>query len=215
MLDKVKTNDTVDRAEIEEPLDQADSEIAPRRGGLLHRLAPQRLTSRIVLLNVLGLVVLVSGILYFNQFRQGLIDARVQSLTTQAHIIAAAVAGAASIDTGSIVIDPDSLEDPTDTTSPDADRLSSLDFPINPETVRPVLRRLLANTTVRARIIDGGGNLLVDSRFLYGRGDIVQTDLPPIDPGSRNFLLRWWNNLTDWFWTYDYPFHSEYGLDNG
>ena len=37
---------------------------------------------------VLGLIILVAGILYFNQFRQGLIDARVQSLTTQAQIIA-------------------------------------------------------------------------------------------------------------------------------
>jgi two-component system, OmpR family, sensor histidine kinase ChvG len=62
-----------------------------------------------VLLNLLGLIILVTGILYFNQFRQGLIDARVQSLTTQAQIIAAAVAGSATVDTGSIVIDPDSL----------------------------------------------------------------------------------------------------------
>ena len=78
---------------------------------MLHRFAPQRLASRIVLLNLLGLVILVTGILYFNQFRQGLIDARVQSLTTQAQIIAAAVAGSATADTGSIVINPDSLED--------------------------------------------------------------------------------------------------------
>jgi flagellar biosynthesis protein FliQ len=73
------------------------------------RLAPARLTSRIVLLNIAGLIVLVLGILYFNQFRQGLIDARVQSLMPQANIIAAAVAGTATIDTGSIVIDPDAL----------------------------------------------------------------------------------------------------------
>ena len=49
----------------------------------------------------------MSGILYFNQFRQGLIDARVQSLLTQGQIIAAALASAASMDTDSIVIDPD------------------------------------------------------------------------------------------------------------
>jgi two-component system, OmpR family, sensor histidine kinase ChvG len=215
MLDKVKANDTLERAESEEILDAAEIETPPQRGRLLHRFAPQRLTSRIVLLNLLGLVVLVAGILYFNQFRQGLIDARVQSLTTQAHIIAAAVAGSATVDTGSIVIDPDSLDDATDEATPDADRLSNLDFPINPETAGPVLRRLLANTTVRARIIDPGGNLVVDSRFLYGRGDIMQTELPPLETGSRNILVRWWKRLTDWFFTYDYPLHVEYGLDNG
>ncbi|HLF21478.1 MAG TPA: sensor N-terminal transmembrane domain-containing protein, partial [Aestuariivirga sp.] len=114
MLDKVKTNDTPERAESEDILEAAETEAPSQRLALRRRFAPQRLTSRIVLLNLMGLVVLVTGILYFNQFRQGLIDARVQSLTTQAHIIAAAVAGSATVDTGSIVIDPDSLEDPGD-----------------------------------------------------------------------------------------------------
>ena len=50
-----------------------------------------------------------------------------------------------------------------------------------------MLKRLLANTTVRARIIDKDGNLIVDSRFLYSRGDIVQSDLPPLD-GERRRL---------------------------
>ena len=68
-----------------------------------------RLTSRIVLLNFAGLVILVSGILYLQPVRQGLIDARVQSLLTQGQIIAAAIASAATVDTGSIVIDPDAL----------------------------------------------------------------------------------------------------------
>ena len=193
MLDKVKTNDTLERAESEDILDQAEAEAPSRRVALRHRFAPQRLTSRIVLLNLLGLVILVTGILYFNQFRQGLIDARVQSLTTQAHIIAAAVAGSATVDTGTIVIDPDSLEDPTDDTSPDAVQLGNLDFPINPDTVGPVLRRLLANTTIRARIIDPGGNLVVDSRFLYGSSfSMISPAKPPAETaGCASWFLAW------------------------
>ncbi len=50
------------------------------------------LTRRIVFLNLVALIVLVSGILYLNQFRAGLIDARVESLLTQGEIIAAAIA---------------------------------------------------------------------------------------------------------------------------
>ena len=178
MLDKVMPPETADRADADEA-DAAEREAAPR-SSLVRRIWPHRLTSRIVLLNLLGLIVLVSGILYFNQFRQGLIDARVQSLTTQAQIIAAAVAGSATVDTGSIVIDPDSLADSSEEMLPDSDQMSSLDFPIDPEAAGPVLKRLLANTTVRARIIDKDGNLVVDSRFLYSRGDIVQSDLPPL-----------------------------------
>jgi two-component system, OmpR family, sensor histidine kinase ChvG len=216
MLDKVKTVEPADRTDSDDAVVLPEITHRPFSfGGLVGRLAPRRLTSRIVLLNLLGLVILVTGILYFNQFRQGLIDARVQSLTTQAHIIAAAIAGSATIDTGSIVIDPDSLDDTGDDAASDASQLSSLDFPINPETAGPVLKRLLTNTTVRARIIDPDGNMVVDSRFLYSRGDIVQTDLPPLDAGGNNILARGWERAGNWLFAYDYPVHVDYGLDNG
>jgi two-component system, OmpR family, sensor histidine kinase ChvG len=214
MLDKVTATEAPDRSESDEGSDlDLFQPPRPARRSLLHRLAPQRLTSRIVILNLLGLVILVIGILYFNQFRQGLVDARVQSLTTQAQIISAAIAGSASADTGSIVINPDVLDDTSDPSAPDADQLDNLDFPINPETTGPVLRRLLANSTIRGRIIDPDGNLVVDSRFLYGGGDIVQSELPT--PQSQNFMVRWWNNIFDWFFAYDYPLQKEYSLDNG
>jgi two-component system sensor histidine kinase ChvG len=216
MLDRVKTPEPADRADAEEMAEAAARDDAPEKISILRRFAPQRLTARIVLLNLLGLIVLVAGILYFNQFRQGLIDARVQSLTTQAQIIAAAVAGSATVDTGSIVIDPDSLADTSDDILPDSDQLSSLDFPIDPESAGPVLKRLLANTTVRARIVDKDGNLVVDSRFLYTRGDIVQSDLPPLDGERDGFSPQaLWNRLVTWTFSYDYPKQIEYGLDNG
>jgi two-component system, OmpR family, sensor histidine kinase ChvG len=215
MLDKATAPDTFDRLDsddgYEADLPQAG---APAKPGFFARFGPKSLTSRIVLLNLLGLVILVLGILYFNQFRQGLIDARVQSLTTQAQIIAAAVAGSATIDTGNIVINPDQLDDTTDSGTPDADALGNLDFPINPETTGPVLRRLLTNSSIRGRIIDRDGNLIVDSRFLYGGGDIVQSDLPNPD-AQGNFLTRWYYVVLDWFFTTDYPLQKDYSLDNG
>jgi two-component system, OmpR family, sensor histidine kinase ChvG len=216
MLDRVKPPEAADRAEAEETAEAAGRESAPPKVSWFRRFAPQRLTTRIVLLNLLGLIILVAGILYFNQFRQGLIDARVQSLTTQAQIIAAAVAGSATVDTGSIVIDPDSLADSNEEVLADDDQMQSLDFPVDPETAGPVLKRLLANTTVRARIIDKDGNLIVDSRFLYSRGDIVQSDLPPLNADEQGFSpLALWNRLVTWTFSYDYPKQLEYSLDNG
>jgi two-component system sensor histidine kinase ChvG len=216
MLDRVKPPEAADRADAEETAEAAGKEAAPPEVSWLRRFAPQRLTTRIVLLNLLGLIILVAGILYFNQFRQGLIDARVQSLTTQAQIIAAAVAGSATVDTGSIFIDPDSLADSNEEALNDDDQMQSLDFPIDPETAGPVLKRLLANTTVRARIIDKDGNLIVDSRFLYSRGDIVQSELPPLDADQQGFSpLALWNRLVTWTFSYDYPKQIEYSLDNG
>ena len=67
------------------------------------------LTRRIVILNLAGLVALVTGVLYLSQFRAGLIDARVQSLLVQSEIIAGAIAASATVETDAITIDPDRL----------------------------------------------------------------------------------------------------------
>ena len=135
MLDKVQPPETADRAEAEEAAEAAEREALPRTNRF-RQVWPHRLTSRIVLLNLLGLIVLVAGILYFNQFRQGLIDARVQSLTTQAQIIAAAVAGSATVDTGSIVLQRAIV--PPDLTDPEAvaAALHEVEHELLPEAVR-------------------------------------------------------------------------------
>ena len=111
-------------------------------------------------------------------------------------------------------IDPDALDVPDEGGTSDVEQLSGLDFPINPETSGAILRRLLSNSTVRARIIDPEGNMVIDSRFLYGRGDIIQTELPPLNSG-KSFLRDGWDRLITWVFAYDYPLQVEYGLDNG
>lgn len=208
--------ETPDRVEIEDAA-QSETIIERERGFAwwVHRLAPASLTSRIVLLNIAGLIVLVLGILYFNQFRQGLVDARVQSLMPQANIIAAAVAGSATIDTGSVVIDPDALMNSQDDAGADAEQLKDLDFPINPENAGPILRRLLASTSIRARVIDPDGNLVVDSRYLYGRGEITERELPPFNARPDSVWMRWWKRVNDWLFINDYPHQKDYGVDNG
>ena len=122
------------------------------------------LTRRILFLNLAGLAVLLSGIMYLNQFRDGLIDARVESLMTQGEIIAGAIASSATVDTNSIAIDPEKLLElqAGQSITPSPDVLDNLDFPINPERVAPVLRRLISPTRTRARIYDRDSNLLLD-----------------------------------------------------
>src|SRR5680860_630759 len=63
------------------------------------------LTQRIVILNLFGFAMLVSGILFLNQFRAGLIEAKVQSLLTQGEIIASAIGASAAIDTSEVVLE--------------------------------------------------------------------------------------------------------------
>ncbi|NVP54095.1 sensor histidine kinase [Rhizobium sp. DBTS2] len=157
------------------------------------------LTRRILFFNLVALVVLVAGILYLNQFREGLIDARVESLLTQGEIIAGAISASASVDTNSITVDPEKLLElqagQSITPLPNDE---DLDFPINPERVAPVLRRLISPARVRARIYDTDANLLLDSRHLYTQGQVLRFDLPPMEPEESSFFDRfsaWFNRV--------------------
>jgi two-component system sensor histidine kinase ChvG len=177
--------------------------------------AASSLTRRIVVLNLAGLVALLVGFLYLNQFREGLIEARVQSLLTQGEIIAGAIAASATVETDTIAIDPDKLlqmqagesgaiaEDP-------------LDFSINPEKVAPLLRRLVTPTKTRARIYDKDGMLTLDSRNLYSRGDILRLDLPRIGESDEPPLLeRTWNLFRNRLGRADVPAYDDFANANG
>ena len=174
------------------------------------------ITRRIIILNLAALVVLVSGILVLNQFRAGLIDARVQSLTTQGEIIAGAIAASATVETNTITIDPDKLLElrAGESMSPFDQPTDALDFPINPERVAPVLRRLISPTRTRARIYDRDGILIVDSRHLYTRGQVISVDLPPPDAGNKSLI----DSIFAWIRLRlrgDMPIYQEVGAGNG
>jgi two-component system sensor histidine kinase ChvG len=174
------------------------------------------LTRRIVSLNLAGLIALVASILYLSQFRAGLIDARAQSLLVQAEIIAGAIAASATVETNTITIDPDRLLDlkPGETYGA-PDELSGLDFPINPERVAPVLRRLISPTKTRARIYDRDGVLILDSRSLYGRGDVLRFELPPPSTEKPGFAERAMIAVRTWLNRGDLPLYRELGPENG
>lgn len=177
--------------------------------------AASSLTRRIVVLNLGGLVALLVGFLYLNQFRESLIESRVQSLLTQGEIIAGAIAASATVETDAITIDPDRLlqlqagesagiaEDP-------------LDFSINPEKVAPLLRRLVTPTKTRARIYDRDGLLTLDSRSLYSRGDVLRLDLPRVgQPDEAPLMERTWNLFRNRLGRADVPAYDDFENANG
>ena len=149
------------------------------------------LTRRILFLNLAALCVMVVGILYINQFRDGLVQARIDSLMTQGEIIAGAIAASATVETDAITIDPEKLlELQAGESLPPGTNNLDLQFPINPERVAPVLRRLISPTLTRARIFDRDASLLLDSRHLYSRGQILRYSLPPVADEEVGVLKR-------------------------
>ncbi|UNE54295.1 sensor histidine kinase [Bartonella machadoae] len=163
---------------------------------LIRQLLFSSLTRRIVILNIAALAVLVTGILYLNQFRDGLIEAQVKSLCTQGKLIAGAIAASATVDTDSIFIEPKKLLElqAGESITPTPQSTDSWDFPINSERVALLLRYLITPQTTRVRIYDRDATLLLDSRVLYSSGEVFSYNLPPLKT-EQNI----WQRLTLWF----------------
>lgn len=189
--------------------------VAMAIGRFLNFTIFSSLTQRIIVLNLAGLLVLVVGILYLNQWRAGLIDARVQSLRVQGEIIAAAIAASATVDSDVISINPDRLLELQGGGS--ISSLSyfdpSLEFPISPERVAPLLRNLITPTRTRARIYDQGGLQILDSDNIYARGEVMRAVIDTKE--SDFFLWDWWNAVLSWVPGDNFPKYQEYGIDEG
>src|SRR5690349_3516576 len=188
---------------------------AGRLVGAIQRLLAQTvfssLTWRIVTLNLVALTVLVTGIVYLNQWRAGLIDARIQSLRVQGEIIAAAIAASATVDSDVIQVDPERLlQLKLGTSSPLSYFDPSLEFPISPERVAPLLRNLVTPTKTRARIYDQSGFMILDSASIYSRGEVIRSGrAAPVSTGD------WWTKALSWVPGDDFPPYQEFGASEG
>ncbi|HEY2751370.1 stimulus-sensing domain-containing protein [Phenylobacterium sp.] len=129
---------------------------ASRRGWL----PGTRLGQLIIALNVLGLAVLIAGALVLNELRQGLVNARIDSLTTQGELMAAIIDQAATVG------DPEPAMDPN--------------------TASLALEMLANPKTQRARLFDPQGRLVADSELVADR--VEQRELPPARPRGAGGL---------------------------
>jgi two-component system sensor histidine kinase ChvG len=188
-----------------------------RTGQFFFALSFSSLTRRIVSLNLAGLIALVASILYLSQFRAGLIDARAENLLSTGEVIARAIAATGTTESHALTIDPDRLLDlkPGESYGPSDDALSGLDFSINPERIAPVLRGLISPTKTRARIYDRDGVLILDSRSLYGRGDVMRFELPPPSLEKPGIAERTMTAIRTWLNRGDLPLYRELGPENG
>ncbi len=207
----------------EDTLD-ADSENAEKtpKKGTLYRIRRffqtsifSSLTRRIIVLNLAALTTLVAGILYLNQLRDGLIDARVQSLRVQGEIISAAIAASATVDSDVISVNPERLLQlqPDSNVSPLSFFDPTLEFPINPERIAPLLRNLITPTRTRARIYDKNGFLLLDSSTIYLAGEVIRTAPAPKEPTPLPIEL--WERLLTWVPGDEFPPYVEYSASEG
>ena len=147
-----------------------------RRRLLRHRGLRSPLMRRILVLNLLVIVVPVFGLLHLSQYRESLISTELEAMQIQARAFAWSLGNTASV--------------------------SGLDGGerLFPDLTRSLMRVLLRDTGLRARVFDPDGALIVDSFTLTGPGGPVQVvELPPPDDGSFiGELGRTYDQIIDW-----------------
>jgi two-component system sensor histidine kinase ChvG len=136
-------------------------------------LSPSRsLLRRILFINAIGLGLLVGGVLYLNQFREGLIELRAAALRTQGEIMAIAIAEAAGSGGAQLGYDP--------------------------RRANSVLRRLAEPAGARTRIYDRGGRLTGDTRIFDASGGPIEAHpLPPPGQAPEMDWLEWLEDRYD------------------
>ena len=168
-----------------EPLVAAQKRLSAWRG--LKFLRPlSSLTQRIIAINLVGLAVLVTGVLFLNQLRTELVQVRVNSLVTQGEIVATAIAELAAV-------------------SPEATRYDAY-------AANEVLRQLTLPTGQRAQLYTRG-RLTGDTRsFDFARRPVETESLAPPPKGSGG-LLGWvegaYSRVAKIFFEDDLPLYIE------
>ncbi|MCF8468441.1 MAG: sensor histidine kinase [Sneathiella sp.] len=145
---------------------------------------------RIMAINLFSVIFLAGGILYLDQFRDGLIEARFQALTINGRMIAGALGEAAlqeiSLDGKVQYLTLDSLP------------------------IKRILRRLSIVTNTPALLFDREGVLIADSRRLISAGrNIVFEELPP--PEIKSPVRIFFEELYDG-WEKLFPTNNDYPL---
>jgi two-component system, OmpR family, sensor histidine kinase ChvG len=167
----------------------------------LWRFCTRSLSRRIFAANLAGLLILLTGFGVLTYQHTWLIDAKAESLRTQARMIAVAVASNAKVDTGRMTIDPDRLSE-ADRDFPNwrDESLEGMALDIAPERVGPILRNLIRPGDVRVRIYNRESVKLIDSD---GVSAVRVERLPTADGAGeaieRSEKLRTaWTRMTAW-----------------
>jgi len=174
------------------------SRALPSKGGSnskQSRVQPRRrkrgwrspLTRRILTVNVVALLIPVLGLMHLDQYRDSLIQSELDSLRIQARAFSLSLGSTAIVASG------------------------AGDEQLLPEVTRNLMRVLLVDTGVRARLFARSGQLLADSFTFSGPGGLVQViELPPTEMSRLAGLGRIYDLALSWVpGKGDFPLYTE------
>lgn len=169
------------------------------------RVAISRLTVTIVIANLIGLIILLIGSFGLTQYRDGLIQAKLEGVRAQAQIIADVLAQVAIDETSCQPVEEADLVDTGDSAALCSLTLSQAD-------VREVFNRVWDSFEGRVRIFNAPQTFedppVKDARALLledvvlREDEIIAESLPPIDADQTSPSLEpddFWHSISDFF----------------
>ena len=166
------------------------------------------LSARILLLNLLALILLLVGILYLNQFRQSLIEAKVDALETQSEIISATISASATSSKGTNLFVFD--RNIADEDGFDQRVIKYRNYTINKKLLERIIGQLIDPKTLNAKIYDSNNKLIHESNQFFSDQKVAIFPISEIE--NRSFFWSAYNRLIRFFGL-DSIRHLEYATD--
>ena len=166
------------------------------------------LSARILLLNLLALILLLVGILYLNQFRQSLIESKVDALETQSEIISATISASAtsSKDTNLFVFDRNIANG----NGFDQRVIKYRNYTINKKLLESIIGQLIDPKTLNAKIYDSNNKLIHESNQFFLEQKVAIFPISEIEDESLFWSI--YNKIIRFFGL-DSIRHLEYAND--
>jgi len=163
------------------------------------------LAGKIVALNLLGLVLLTGSIVWFSPFQASFVQAKLEGMISEAEIIASSIGATATRESDRVVVDPDLLEPGQNAELRQAMSGHSLQFPIRPERVANMTRRVIEGTGMRIRLFR------TDGTFMYDSEDQPDTSGNESPATAISSFWTWLVDMTDGT---DLPVYRDLGRAN-
>tara|TARA_Y100000287_G_scaffold186125_1_gene192036 strand:- start:5639 stop:7264 length:1626 start_codon:yes stop_codon:yes gene_type:complete len=140
------------------------------------------LSARILLLNLLALILLLVGILYLNQFRQSLIESKVDALETQSEIISATISASATSSKGTNLFVFD--RNIANGNGFDQRVIKYRNYTINKKLLESIIGQLIDPKTLNAKIYDSNNKLIHESNQFFSEQKVAIFPISKIEDKS-------------------------------
>ena len=153
------------------------------------------LSARILLLNLLALILLLVGILYLNQFRQSLIESKVDALETQSEIISATISASATSSKGTNLFVFD--RNIANGNGFDQRVIKYRNYRINKKLLESIIGQLIDPKTLNAKIYDSNNKLIHESNQFFSEQKVAIFPISEIEDESLFWSI--YNKITRFF----------------